>query len=167
MIRRTLVALTVAATLILGLVAAPATAQAAGVTTRAVRVLPAAAKDKHSTAGAVAAAKRWFKYWNVDDWEGQYNRLVFEQQALVTLDRFTEWRDSDVYPIVKWVKTVRTKKFKADPVPGTGAKLAGIKVTAQIKIYGRKTTVPMHWYYEAGRWRWSLAQDAMDELANS
>lgn len=149
--------------------AVPAAPAATAVVAEAPAVFTTAAvkKDSHTKAGAVAAAKRWFKYWNVEDWEAQYNRLVPEQQDLVSMDEFTEWRDSDFYPYVKWVKTVRTSKFSADLIAGTDLTRSGIKVTARIRVAGQTTTIPMHWYYVNSRWRWSLTQDSLDEIMGS
>ncbi len=126
-------------------------------------VLPAK-KEAKTKAKAAAAFKRWVKYWNVQDWEGQYARLVDEQKALFTEEEYSDYRDdTDAGGGTAWVKTVRTKKTRTD-IPGTDVVMPAIKVTARVKIYGHKTTVSMHCYYQGGRWRWAITEEALDEI---
>lgn len=148
--------------------AAPeAAAPAAVVVAPQVVFTTASVRDPHTKKGAVAAAKRWFRYWNNEDWEGQYNRVVTQQRDQFTLDDFTQWRSGQDSFHVTWLKTVRRTAFKHDHVPGTDVSLGGVKVTARVKIYGQKTTVAMHWYYQGGRWRWALTQSGLDEILAS
>lgn len=127
-------------------------------------VLPmASSHDAHTKNGAKAAFKRWFGYWNAEDWAAQYDRLVFEQQALVTEDQFIAWRQSDLMPTVKWVKTL-SKKWTRTTIPGTDAQPKCVRVKARIKVWGVKTSVSSHWVYQDGRWRWMLTQSALDDL---
>lgn len=147
--------------------AAPATAQAtpAAPSTTSVVQPASSSRDSHTKSGAKAAFKRWFHYWNTDDWASQYDRLVFEQQALVSEDDFIAWRESEFMPTVKWVKTL-SKKWTHTTIPGTDARPKCVRVKARVKVYGTKTSVSSHWVYQDGRWRWMLTTDALVELQN-
>lgn len=142
--------------------AAPAPAPAT-VTAPAVALPTSSSRDSRTKNGARAAFQRWFRYWNAENWEAQYNRLVFEQQALVSLEDFVAWRQSEYLPTVKWVKTL-SKKWTRTTIPGTGTRSKAVKVKAKIKLYGVKTSVSSHWFYQAGRWRWALTDEALDDL---
>jgi hypothetical protein len=143
--------------------AAPMSAPAT-VTAPAAVVLPMSTSgDSHTKNGAKAAFKRWFGYWNDQDWAAQYDRLVFEQQALVTEDQFIAWRQSDFLPTVKWVKTL-SKKWTHTTIPGTDSRPKCVKVKARVKVWGVRTSVSSHWVYQDSHWRWMLTQSALDDL---
>lgn len=146
------------------LLAPVAPAQASPVAAAPSSVVAASSHDAHTKNGAKAAYKRWVRYWNNEDWSAQYNRLVFEQQALVSEEDYIAWRQSEEFsPLVKWLKTL-SKTWTRITIPGTDARPKCVKVKARLKVWGTKVNLSAHWVYQERRWRWMLNQEALDEL---
>jgi hypothetical protein len=132
----------------------------------------AAAKDKHTTAGAEAAFERFVSFNNNRQWGPQYAYLHPAQKAFITKDAYMACRDEKVPEGASASDIEFTDHYRERAtIPGTEVRAKAtaltVKFTVKRGLLEQSSTDTVHQFWVKNKWTFTLDADGFAACSQS